>query len=417
MVAQHNLREAAPKIDHRFDLFAACAPGFESITAAELFSLGIANPKAVPGGVEFRGYLSHVYKINLWSRTAERILVRLDSFQAITFKELRDKTKQIEWEKFLRPGDRLSIRATCKKSRLIHSDAVAERVQLAIADRLGAAQKILAEQESSKFARSPRPRGRIAPSTARTRSESNLLSDKETLAQTIIVRIVDDECTISLDSSGELLHFRGYRLATAKAPLRETLAASMILAANWKTDQPLIDPFCGSGTIPIEAALIARNIAPGLHRSFAFERWPKFDRSAWHKLIAQATESILPQAPSIIRGSDRDAGAIEASRSNAERAGVLEQIEFKPQAISDIQSIDRASIVSNLPYGQRLAADKDLRNLYAQFGKVLREKFSGGHVAILAGDVQLEKNVGVNFGDAIRINNGGLNVRFVQAGI
>lgn len=407
MVAQRNLREAPPKIDHRFDLFAACAPGFESITAAELFSLGIANPKAVPGGVEFRGYLSHVYKINLWSRTAERILVRLDSFQAITFKELRDKTKQIEWEKFLRPGDRLSIRATCKKSRLIHSDAVAERVQLAIADRLGAAQKILAEQESSKFARSPRPRGRV--------TEPPLLKDDST--QTIIVRIVDDECTISLDSSGELLHFRGYRLATAKAPLRETLAASMILASNWKTDQPLIDPFCGSGTIPIEAALIARNIAPGLHRSFAFERWPKFDRSAWHKLITQATESILPQAPSIIRGSDRDAGAIEASRSNAERAGVLEQIEFKQQAISDIQSIDRASIVSNLPYGQRLAADKDLRNLYAQFGKVLREKFSGGHVAILAGDVQLEKNVGVNFGDAIRINNGGLNVRFVQAGI
>ncbi len=406
-------------IDHRFDLFAACAPGFESVTAAELFSLGIANPTAVPGGVEFRGFLSHVYRVNLWSRTAERILVRLASFQAITFKELRDKAKQIEWEKYLRPGDRLSIRATCKKSRLIHSDAVAERVQLAIADRLSMAQKILTEREASAAAHGPRPRGRVVQSTARTRSESDSLLDNETSTQTIIVRIVDDECTLSRDSSGELLHFRGYRQAIAKASLRETLAASMILASGWKADQPLIDPFCGSGTIPIEAALIARHIAPGLQRSFAFMKWPRFDQAAWHKLIAQATESILPHAPSIIRGSDRDAGAIEASRSNAERAGVLTDIEFKQQAVSDIQSIDRAWIISNLPYGQRLDADKDLRNLYAQFGKVLREKFaeSGRHVAILAGDVQLEKNVGLNFGEATRINNGGINVRFVQAEI
>ncbi|HET7377965.1 MAG TPA: THUMP domain-containing protein, partial [Anaerolineae bacterium] len=113
-------------IDHRFGLFAACAPGFESVTAAELFSLGIANPRPLPGGVEFRGYLSHVYKVNLWSRTTERLSLRVGSFKAITFKELRDKAKQIEWEKFLTPGDQLSVRATCKKSRLIHSDAVAE---------------------------------------------------------------------------------------------------------------------------------------------------------------------------------------------------------------------------------------------------------------------------------------------------
>ncbi|HZY44683.1 MAG TPA: class I SAM-dependent RNA methyltransferase [Anaerolineae bacterium] len=385
MVVQRNPRAAAPKIDHRYDLFAACAPGFESVATAELFSLGIANPKPVPGGVEFRGYLAHVYKLNLWSRTAERILLRVGSFHAITFKELRDNAKQIEWEKFLRPGDRLALRVTCHKSRLIHSDAVAERVQLGITDRLGKASKILAKEEP--------------------------------LTQMISVRILDDEATISLDTSGELLHFRGYRQAIAKAPLRETLAASMILASGWKSDQPLIDPFCGSGTIPIEAALIACNIAPGLHRSFAFERWPKFDRSAWNKLIAQANESILLQAPSIIRGSDRDAGAIEAGRLNAERAGVLAQIEFKQQAISDIQSIDHACIISNLPYGQRLAADKDLRNLYAQFGKILREKFSSGHVAILAGDVQLEKNTGLNFGDAVRINNGGINVRFVQVEI
>ena len=405
-------------IDHRFDLFAACAPGFEAVTAQELFSLGIANPQAVPGGVEFRGYLAHVYKANLWSRTAERILMRLDSFHALTFKELRDNAKQIEWEKYLRPGDPLSIRATCKKSRLIHSDAVAERVQLAIADRLSAAQKVLEEQASARFARSPRPRSKLKTDNNPPLTTAGLVSSGSNhVTQTIIVRLIDDECTISLDTSGELLHFRGYRQAIAKAPLRETLAASMILASNWKTDQPLIDPFCGSGTIPIEAALIARHIAPGLHRSFGFMTWPRFDQAAWNKLIAEANESILPQAPSIIRGSDRDAGAIEASRSNAERAGVLEQIEFKPQAVSAIEPIDHAYIISNLPYGERVSANKDLRNLYAQFGKVLRQKFAGDHVAILAGDEQLEKNIGVKFGEAIRINNGGINVRFVQAEI
>ena len=393
-------------IDHRFGLFAACAPGFETVTAAELFSLGIANPRPVPGGVEFRGYLSHVYKVNLWSRTTERLSLRVGSFKAITFKELRDKAKQIEWEKFLTPGDQLSIRATCKKSRLIHSDAVAERVQLAIADRLNGAAKLAADAAAASTPNRARRTG--LPPLRQTALPAN---------QTIMVRLVDDECTLSLDTSGELLHFRGYRQAMAKAPLRETLAASMLLASEWKTDQPLIDPFCGSGTIPIEAACIARHIAPGLQRSFAFMHWPKFDQRLWNQMITQAKQTILPKTPSIIRGSDRDAGAIEASRSNAERAGVLADIEFKAQAVSSIDAIDNACFVTNPPYGQRVSADKDLRNLYAQFGKVLRSKFAGCHVALLAGSVQLEKSTGLKFGDAVRINNGGLSVRFIQAEI
>ncbi|HZY41775.1 MAG TPA: class I SAM-dependent RNA methyltransferase [Anaerolineae bacterium] len=365
----------------RYDLFATCAPGFEAVAAQELFALGIANPAVDAGGVNFRGFMSHVYKVNLWGRSIERVLLRLGEFNALTFKELHDKARQLDWAQFIQPTRPVSIRATCHKSRLIHSDAVIERVATAIAD---------------KFKR-------------------NIgADDADEHAQLIVVRLVNDVCTISLDSSGALLHRRGYRQATAKAPLRETLAASMLLASGWTPDQPLIDPFCGSGTIPIEAALIARNIAPGLKRRFACMDWPGFDQRAWQELITKANEALLPKAPALIQGSDRDAGAIEASRANAERAGVLSDIEFTRRAVSGIEPIGRGWIVTNPPYGQRVSEGEDLRNLYAQFGKVVRAKCAGWRVAMLAGDAELEQATKLPFGPAVRVNNGGLRVRFVQ---
>ena len=366
----------------RYDLFAACAPGFEAVAAQELFNLGIATPRAEAGGVNFRGFVSHVYKVNLWARSIERVLLRLAEFRALTFKELHDKARQIDWAQFIQPTRPVSIRATCHKSRLIHSDAVVERVATAIADKL----------------------------------KRNIgADDADEHAQLIVVRLVNDVCTISLDSSGPLLHRRGYRQATAKAPLRETLAASMLLASGWTPAHPLIDPFCGSGTIPIEAALLARNIAPGLKRRFAFMDWPEFDRAAWNDLVSQATESILEKTPAAILGSDRDAGAIEASRANAERAGVPGDIEFTVRAVSAIEPLGRGWLVTNPPYGQRLSEDKDVRNLYAQFGKVARAKCAGWHLAVLAGSDELAQATRLPFGPAVRVNNGGLRVRFVQA--
>ena len=367
----------------RYDLFATCAPGFEAVAAQELFTLGIATPRVEAGGVNFRGFASHVYKVNLWARSIERVLLRLDEFRALTFKELHDKAKQIDWAQYIQPTRPVSIRATCHKSRLIHSDAVVERVATAIAN---------------KFKR-------------------NIgADDADEHAQLIVVRVVNDVCTISLDSSGPLLHRRGYRQATAKAPLRETLAAAMLLSSGWTPEHPLIDPFCGSGTIPIEAALIARNIAPGLKRRFAFMDWPRFDQGRVAKLSStQANEAILPTAPASIQGSDRDAGAIEASRANAERAGVLNDIEFTQRAVSAIEPIGRGWIVTNPPYGQRVSDDKDVRNLYAQFGKVARAKAAGWHIAMLAGSDELAQATKLPFGPAVRVNNGGLRVRFVQA--
>ncbi len=376
----------------RYDLFAVCQPGLEKIVADELRSLGIANPQPVLGGVEFRGFLTHVCRVNLWSRTTERVLLRLREFRADSFRELHHKAARTAWEEFLTPGCEVSIRATCRKSILMHTGGVAERIVNGISDRLGRPSKPITTDEENKSAR----------------------------PNFIVVRIVDDRCQISLDTSGALLHFRGYRQATAKAPLRETLAAAMILSSGWTPDRSLLDPFCGSGTIPIEAALIARQIAPGRRRSFAFLGWPQFDRAAWDALLAQADDAAIDHVPASIQGSDRDAGAIEASRSNAERAGVLSDIEFSQRTMSAIEPIGVGDVITNPPYGQRVGgagAQSDVRNLYAQFGKVLRAKCLGWRVAMLSSDVHWEYGTGLKFQPIARFNNGGIKVRFVQTNI
>jgi putative N6-adenine-specific DNA methylase len=373
----------------RYAFFAVCQPGLERIVADELRTLGIANPRPVLGGVEFRGFLTHVYKVNLWSRTIERVLLRLREFRAESFRELHHEAARTTWEEFLTPGCEVSIRATCRKSILMHTGGVAERIVHGISDRLGQSSKLITIDEENKSAR----------------------------PNFIVVRIVDDRCLISLDTSGALLHFRGYRQATAKAPLRETLATAMILSSGWTPDRSLLDPFCGSGTIPIEAALIARHIAPGRRRGFAFFAWPQFDRAAWDAMLDQADEAVLDHVSTSIQGSDRDTGAIEASRSNADRAGVLNDIEFTQCTVSAIEPIGVGDVITNPPYGQRVGgagAHGDVRNLYAQLGKVLRAKCSGWRVAMLSSDVHWEYSTGLKFQSIARFNNGGIKVRFVQ---
>jgi putative N6-adenine-specific DNA methylase len=270
----------------------------------------------------------------------------------------------------------------------MHTGGVAERIVNGISDRLGRPSRLITTDEENKSAR----------------------------ANFIVVRIVDDRCLISLDTSGALLHFRGYRQATAKAPLRETLAAAMILSTGWTPDRSLLDPFCGSGTIPIEAALIARRIAPGRRRSFAFMEWQKFERAEWDALLTQADNAVRERIPASIQGSDRDAGAIEASRSNAGRASVLDGIEFSQRAVSAIEPLGVGDVITNPPYGQRVG-DGEVRHLYAQLGKVLRAKCAGWRVAMLSSDVQWEYGTGLKFQPIARFNNGGIKVRFVQTNV
>lgn len=227
----------------------------------------------------------------------------------------------------------------------------------------------------------------------------------------ILARLDDDHCTISADSSGSLLHRRGYRLATAKAPLRETVAAGMLLASGWDAASPLLDPFCGSGTIPIEAALLARKIPPGRDRRFAFMNWPNFDSGGWKALQEATKDTPMPPLLKLI-ASDRDAGAIRAAEANAERAGVADCIDFSCRSLSAIEPPLAAGwIVTNPPYGVRVSAHRDLRNLYAQTGKVLRARCPDWNIAILCNSMTLLRHTGLIFDRSISLPTGGLRVR------
>lgn len=367
--------------------FAVAAPGLEGLTLQELQNLGLLGPgqgsrSDAEGGVSFSGGLEELYRANLHLRTVSRVVVRLGNFYAAAFSELRKKAGRLAWERYLTPGQPVRLHVTCHKSRLYHSDAVAERVAGAIGDRLG------------------RPTPALKPAE----------SDAERPPQLILVRLVSDHCTISIDSSGALLHRRGYRLATAKAPLRETLAAGMLLASGWDRASPLLDPFCGSGTIAIEAALMAKGIPPGAKRRFAFMDWPGYEGQLWQTLLEEARPEMAGEAP-IIQASDRDAGAIELARANAERAGVADAIEFACRAVSAIQPLPAPGwVVTNPPYGLRVGGNKDLRNLYAQLGNVLRRSCSGWQAAILCSDQRLLAQTGLKLAPSIRTVNGGISV-------
>jgi putative N6-adenine-specific DNA methylase len=223
-----------------------------------------------------------------------------------------------------------------------------------------------------------------------------------------------DVCTLSVDTSGALLHLRGYRQQLAKAPLRETLAAAVLLGADWSGDTPLVDPMCGSGTIPIEGALMARRIAPGIKRTFAFLRWPETDPRMWVNLVTEARAAQLDRSPVEIAGSDRDEGAIVAARANAERAGVAADVTFTAQPISALARAEPPGLIAaNPPYGVRVGETEGLRNLYAQLGNVARRNRPGWTVAMLSADRKLERQVGLPFESRLRTQNGGIPVHLV----
>jgi len=260
---------------------------------------------------------------------------------------------------------------------------VGERVAGAIADRLGKPPELMKFDEAA------------AP-----------------LPQLVTVRLVRDHCTISIDTSGSLLHRRGYRLETAKAPLRETLAAGLLLASGWDPACPLLDPFCGSGTIPIEAALLARRIAPGKMRRFAFMDWPNYEATRWHDHLARATALELPGS-GMIQASDRDAGAVRIAQANAERAGVSGDIQFDCHAVSAVQPPPGPGwVVTNPPYGLRVQGGRDLRDLYAQFGNVLRMQCPGWTVGMLCSTDFLAGHARIRFERSLPLLNGGVAVKF-----
>jgi putative N6-adenine-specific DNA methylase len=344
------------------------------------------------GGVAFSGTVRSVALANLWLRTASRVLVRVARFRAIAFHELERLARAIPWEEFLTPGAPVRFRVTSHKSRLYHTGGIAQRLTEAVEHRLG-----------------------------RTPARSAELPDEDTEAssvQLVVVRVAHDEFMVSADSSGALLHRRGYRQALAKAPLRETLAAALLLGSGWTGDTPLVDPLCGAGTIPIEGAMLARGMAPGANRDFAFLTWPAAHRDEWKRLRQEARDRALPRSPVPIIGSDRDVGAIDAAHGNAERAGVAADVEFAVRSLSDAGAAIQdatGSIVTNPPYGVRIGETQALRNLYAELGNLTRRSFPGWTLAVLSPDSRLDSQLALSVEERLQTSNGGIPVRLLVA--
>jgi len=363
-----------------FEAFASCQPGLEPLLTRELQALG-ATPRTLPGGVAFAADTRLVMKSCLWLGTASHVLLRLAEFPCRALGELQRKAAQLPWDDWLRPKVPVDIRATTRASRVFHTSAIEERIGNAISAAFG---KPLREATT----------------------------DDDDVAR-VTVRFHRDVCTISLDATSTPLHRRGYRLASAKAPLREDLAHALLLAGGFTANDALLDPFCGSGTIAIEAAGLARGLAPGRARPPALGQLALFDAELWMEVKEQpAPRTALP-----IAASDRDAGAIEAARGNAERAGVADAIDFRCCAITAQPWLEkpgaapaRGLLATNPPFGIRVQKGPGLLPLYQTLGHRAARLGEGWRTVVLAHDVRLARRTGVPLRAAFTTRHGGLSV-------
>jgi len=356
------------------DMFAIVSPGLETECAAELERLGVEGGVVQHGGVAFRGGRRELQLANLWLRTASRVLLRLASFRCRDFPQLFKRCRDLPWGSYVRPGTPLEVAASSHRSRLIHSERLAVTVREAVDHALG--------------------RG---------------AGGGGGFTQRIQLRLEDDLCTVSLDSSGELLHRRGYRSESGAAPLRETLAAGILMRLGWDGREALVDPMCGSGTFLVEGALLAGAIPPGEQREFAFMHWPRFRPGGWQALLQQTASPVASWPP--LLGAEIDAGVLERAGRNAARAGVAEHLGWCPGGFANLEPPAPAGLlVANPPYGERLGEGDALRALYREFGALLRERFSGWRYGFLCPDPGLARLTGLPLRTAGRFSNGGLGV-------
>ncbi len=360
------------------NFFAITAPGLEGLCAAELEQLGIGGISVSGGGVEFVGGLRELYLASLHLGVASRILVRVGEVKARDFPEFFQRVVRLPWGRFIRPGMPLQVRAVSHRSRLLHTGRISETVAEAIAHALGQPAPV-----------APCPGGPV---------------------QLVLARFEDDRCLLSVDSSGELLHRRGYREEGGAAPLRETLAAGVLRLLSWDGAIPLADPLCGSGTFVLEAALLATRRPPGGMRSFAFMHWPKYRPGLWQALHSEAVRAQLPTAVSLT-GSDRDAAVVAQALRNAERAGVADLVTFRQCELSQLTPIASPGlIVVNPPYGSRLGAENGLPQFYRRLGLELPRAFPRWRIALLAPDPDLARNTGLPLQAIASLENGGIPV-------
>lgn len=325
----------------RYELIAPCHFGLEAVLKKEVVDLGYEVTEVENGRVTFIGDAEAICRANIFLRTAERVLLKVGSFKAVTFDELFEATRAIPWEKYLPKDGKCWVKKASSISSKLFSPSDIQRImKKAIARHM---------QEYYDLDRMPE-----------TGNEYPLR-----------VFFYKDQVTVGIDTSGESLHKRGYRQMTSKAPITETLAAALILLTPWKADRILVDPFCGSGTFPIEAAMMAANMAPGMNRSFLSEAWLHLiPKKNWYDAVEEAQEQINLNIETDIQGYDIDAAVVHSARENARRAGVEELIHFQQRPVSELHHPKKYGfIITNPPYGERLEEKAELPALYRQIGE------------------------------------------------
>lgn len=361
----------------QFEIFLVAIPGLERTLCEEARSRGFASAKAIPGGVAFIGGWPGVWRANLVLRGATRVLARIGAFRVLHLAQLDKRARGVAWSGILRHDVPFRVEAACRKSRIYHSGAAAERIERAIREELG------------------------APAA-------------DDAAVCIKARIDDDLCTIAVDTSGEPLHKRGFKAEINAAPMRETMASLFLRMCGYDGREPVVDPMCGSGTFVIEAAEIAAKLEPGRGRSFAFEQLATFDGAQWSKM-RKAGEPSVPKHKCY--GSDRDPGAIRISQSNAARAGVSNHVVFSDQPVEELFAPDDAKglVITNPPYGARIGDAKHLVPLYRAFGQTMMTRFKGWRVGLITSDPSLAKATALPFNkQSPPIVHGGIRVVLYQ---
>jgi len=373
-------------VTERLSFFATCAPGLEPVLHEEVRALRLTRSERQTGGVYFEGTFEDARRANLWLRTAVRVLMQVARFPSPDGEALYAGVREVDWSRFLLPEGNLVVDAHSNQSLLDHTRFIEQRTKDGIVDQFR-------EQTGSR------------PSVDRDNADLG-----------IHVHVFRDRCRLLVDTSGRALHRRGWRQAQGRAPLAETLAAGIVLLSGWDRRAPLLDPFCGSGTILIEAALIAGGMAPGLFRDgFGFERWPGHDAARWHKEKERARAAArLPKKLRLI-GSDSSAESIEGARANAEAAGLGEHIELEVRDVRNFAPRPgwNAQIVSNLPYGRRIGQQRELESLYTTFGQRLKAACAGYRVALLTSAGSHIQALGLGPTEETSILNGGIDCRLL----
>jgi putative N6-adenine-specific DNA methylase len=367
--------------------FATCARGIEPVLADELRALGAAAVEPGRGGVAFAGDRALLYQANLWLRTPIRVLMPVLTAPVASPDELYDAVRSVDWAHYLTPEHTLAVDCNVRDSQITHSKYAALRTKDAICD-----------QFVERYGRRPSV-------------------DVEQPLIPLNLHIYRNEAVLSLDSSGESLHKRGYRPILTRAPLNEALAAALVLLTGWRGDTAFADPLCGSGTLPIEAAWLALRRPSGLtRRRFAFQSWLDYDVGLWTRLRDEARRGVRKELPAPVVGSDVRRDAVEWSRTNARAAGIGHLVRFEVKDVRDFRPPDGPPgvIVCNPPYGERVGEEKELEGLYRTLGEVLRERCAGWTAHVFTGNARLARHLGLRPADEVPLYNGKIPCRLLR---